>query len=203
MNCTPDFFRDFGIIPHGVASPQGRVRSYLPWGHVIGQYIAMTFVLGFGLAIAALFAFTLPLPGNILAPLIAIAMAVGLVYLVGRRDYVWIELDGDTIRARHLYTQKVIERSVAEIDDLLTLVIPVRTLATMVTEAWLGRIKGVEIRFKDGRTPLRVMRSDPAMRNAKELIEAIAYRMSQIGPIDAEIINLDGKPLIRRIHWKP
>src|SRR5262245_58383745 len=99
MSTTPDFFRDFGIIPHGVAAPEARVSSYLPWGHVIGQYTAMAFVLGFGLVFAALYAFTLPLPGNILAPLVAIAMAVGLIYLVGRRDYVWIEVDGDAIRA--------------------------------------------------------------------------------------------------------
>jgi hypothetical protein len=204
MSTTPDFFRDFGIILFGTAPPRGRVRSYLPWGHVIGQYVAMILILGFGLAVAALFAFTLPFPRpvNVLIGLGVFAGAAGLAYLVGHRDYVWVELDGDTIRAKHLYSQRVIERSVAEIDDLLTLVIQIRTLATVVTEAWLGRIRGMEIRFKDRRTPLRVMRSDPAMRNAKELIEAIAYRMSQIGPVDAEMIDRDGQPMIRRIYWK-
>src|SRR5262245_30447458 len=202
MNPTPDFFRDFGILPNGVAAPEGRVRSYLPSGHVIGKYFGMAFVLCSGLGIATLFAFTLPLPVNILAGVGAVAAAVGLCYLVGRHDYVWIELDGDTIRAKHLYTRKLVERSVADIEDLLTLVMQVRTLAIMVTEAWLGRIRGIEIRFKNNRTPLRVMRRDPAMRNAKELIEAIAHRMSQIGPIAAEIVSLDGKPLIRRIRWK-
>jgi hypothetical protein len=40
------------------------------------------------------------------------------------------------------------------------------------------------------------------MRNAKKLIEANVYRMSQIGEVDAEMIDFEGKPMIRRIHWK-
>jgi hypothetical protein len=39
------------------------------------------------------------------------------------------------------------------------------------------------------------------MRHARELIEAIAYRMSEIGEVDAEIIDFEGEPLVRRIHW--
>jgi hypothetical protein len=58
------------------------------------------------------------------------------------------------------------------------------------------------IRFKDHRTPLQVSRADPAMRNARELIEAIVYRMTVMGEVDVEVINLEGRPLVRRISWK-
>jgi hypothetical protein len=40
------------------------------------------------------------------------------------------------------------------------------------------------------------------MTNAKELIEAIVYRMAEKAAITAEIVNLEGKPLVRRIYWK-
>jgi hypothetical protein len=58
------------------------------------------------------------------------------------------------------------------------------------------------IRFRGKPSPFRVARADPAMKNAKELIEAIVFRMSEKGEVDAELIDFEGKPLIRRIHWK-
>jgi hypothetical protein len=96
----------------------------------------------------------------------------------------------------------VIERDLGEIESLATMVYQVRSTATVVLEAWLGRIKGVEVRFRDRRTPLRIVRADPAMTNARELIEAIVFRMGQIREVDAEIVNWNGKPLVRYIHWK-
>ena len=119
-----------------------------------------------------------------------------------RNDYAWVELDGEIIRAKHLYTRRLVERSIEEIEDLLTLVFQVRTAATLTAEAWLGRVRGIMIRFYDQRTPLLVSRADPAMRNARELIEAIVYRMAEKGEVDAEVINFDSRPLIRRIYWK-
>ena len=202
MSDTPDFFRDFGILPYGKASPPDRVRAFLPWGHVIGQYIATGLMAAFGLGIAVLFALTLDFPLNLLGAVAPLALAGTLIYFVTRSDYGWVELDGDVIRAKHLYTRRVVERPLEEIQDLLTMVIQVRTLAVVVTEAWLGRIRGVEIRFRDGRTPLRIVRSDPAMRNAKELVEAIIYRMWEKGPVGAEITPFAGKPLVRRIYWE-
>ncbi len=202
MSDTPDFFRDFGILPYGKAAPSDRVRAFLPWGHVIGQYLATGLMSAFGLGIAVLFALTLPFPFNLPAAVAAIALFGSLVYFVTRNDYGWVELEGDVIRAKHLYTRRIVERPLEEIHDLLTLVIQVRTLTVVLTEAWLGRIRGVEIRFRDRRTPLRISRSDPAMRNAKELVEAIIYRMWEIGPVGAEIVPLEGKPLVRRIYWE-
>jgi hypothetical protein len=202
----PDFFRDYGIIPHGVPPPSRRVRAYLPRGHVVGQYIAVGLLSAFGLGIGVLFALTLPSPVNVLACAGILVCCGWLVYVVGRNDYVWVELDGDTLRARHLYTRRVIERPIEKIDDLFTIVAHVHTAESMITvaitDAWLGRVRGVAIRFRDKRTPLRISRTDPAMRNAKELIEAVIYRMSERGEVDAEIITFRGKPLIRRIYWK-
>ena len=39
------------------------------------------------------------------------------------------------------------------------------------------------------------------MKNAKELIEAVVYRMSEHGEIDTEIAISMGKPFVRRIYW--
>jgi hypothetical protein len=199
---TPDFFRDFGILPYDKTKPPEKVRAFLPTGHVIGQYIATALIIGFGLGAAALFALTLDFPFNAIGPVGPLAAAGIAVYFVTRNDYAWIELDGETLRARHLYTRRLVERPIEEIEDLLTLVIQVRTLTVKVVEAWLGRVRGVEIRFRDKRTPLRVSRTDPAMKNAKELVEALIYHMWQMAPVDADIINLRGKPLVRRIFWE-
>jgi hypothetical protein len=201
MSKEPDFFRDFGILPYGKSSPPEKVRSYLPWGHVVCQYIATGLMAGFGLAIAALFGLTLPFPLSLLAAVAPLALFGALVYLVTRNDYAWVELDGDILRAKHLYTRRVVERPIEDIADLLTLVIQMQTLTVALVNAWLGRIRGVEIRFRDKRTPLRISRTDPGMKNAKELVEALIYRMWQKGPVDAEIINVGGKPLVRRIFW--
>jgi hypothetical protein len=202
MPGQPDFFRDFGIIPHGVSPPPKIVRAYFSWGRVMGQYLGTCLMSGLGVGMGLLFALTLPFPVNVLA---AAAPLVGVGYLVyrgTRNDYAWVELDGEKLRAKHLYTGQFVERSIEEIEDLLTLVFQVRIAATLLTEAWLGRVRGIMIRFYDQRTPLQVSRADPAMNNAKELIEAIVYRMSEKSEVDAEVINFQGKPLIRRIYWK-
>jgi hypothetical protein len=205
MGKQPDFFRDFGILPQDISAPPKTVRARLPWGHVIAQYLATSLMstLGIAIGIRLLFSADPPFPWNILASAVAFAGFGYFVCRATRNDYCWVELDGSKLRARHLYTQRVVERSIEEIDDLLTLVLKVRSLATYVVEAWLlGRVRGIMIRFRDQRTPFQVSRADPAMKNAKELIEAVVYRMSEIGEIDFDIVGFAGKPLIRRIYWK-
>src|SRR5262245_55358996 len=184
-----DFFRDFGIISFEVSRPAEKVRSYLPWGHVIGQYIGMSFVASIGNGMGIICALGVPFPVNVLAVPVPLMGFGFLIYLATRNDYAWVELDGETIRAQHLYTRKVTERSVDDVEDLLTLVFQVRIGATLITEALVGRIRGIMIRFRDKRTPFQVARADPAMTNAKELIEAIIFRMSEKGEIDAEVID--------------
>ncbi|MGH7170805.1 MAG: hypothetical protein ACRELG_11040 [Gemmataceae bacterium] len=157
---------------------------------------------GLGIGMGLLSALSLPFPVNALASATALAGFSCIIYFATRNDYAWVELDGEKLRARHLYTRRVVERSIGEIEDLLSLVFQVRGTIARINEAWLGRVRGIEIRFRDKRTPFRVNRADPAMKNAKELIEAIVSRMSEKGEVDAEIIDFEGKPLIRRIHWK-
>lgn len=196
-----DAFRDFGILPEDAAPPAGIIRANFSVGTVIGQYIGTAFMSSLGLGGAVVGLLAAPFPTNLVVATMPLVLFGGIVWLATRHDYAWIELDGDILRAQHLYTGSIVERNVREIDDLLTLVIQARTLAVVVTEAWLGRIRGVEIRFRDGRTPLRVQRSDPAMRNGKELIQAIIYQMAQKGKVEAEVRDLRGTPIVRRLFW--
>src|SRR4051812_32184679 len=174
-------FGDFGILPESVSPPAGPVRAGFSAGRVAGQYVGTGIVSLVGLGLAGLFFWLLPTPLNLLGGAAAVLAAGALVYLATRRDYRWVELDGRTLRAKHLYTGRVVERRVDDVESLGTMVYPVRTLAVAAVEGVLGRIKGIEVRFRDRRTPLRVMRADPAMTNARALIEAIVYRMSEAG----------------------
>jgi hypothetical protein len=144
----------------------------------------------------------MPLPLSLLGCAGALIGFAAFVYLATHNDYRWVELEDNTLRAKHLYTGRTIERSVDEIDNLGIMVYQVRRLEIILLEKMLGRVKGIETRFRDGRTPLRILRADPAMTNAKELIEAVLYRMMQIRELDANIINFHGQPLVRNIHWK-
>src|SRR5262249_30827685 len=129
----------------------------------------------------------------------SLAVALGLVYLVCRYDVLWVELDGDTIRAKHLYTRRLWERSVDEIADLLTITYPFRSVERGLVEAPLGRFRGVQVRFRDGRRPVCIYRADPGMRRARQLIEAILYRMTERGPVDVELTGRGGRPMVGRI----
>ncbi len=201
MGRPPDFFRDFGILPEDFPPPPETIRAGFSAGRVFGQYLGTFVMSALGIAIGLLMALTIMFPINIIASAAALGGFAALVYFATRNDYLWVELHGDKLRARHLYTGRIVERSIEEVDELVTLVFRVKTAATLIAEAWVGRVRGIMIRFRDNRTPLQVCRSDPKMTNAKELIEAIVYRMSEKGEVDAEIIDLEGKPLVRRIYW--
>ncbi len=198
----PSTFRDFGVLPDDLRPPAEKIRSFLSSGRIVGQYIGTGIVSALGLGLTVLFALTLPVPLSLLACAAALAAFGTFVYLVTHNDYRWVELEGDTLRAKHLYTRRTIERHVDEIESLGTMVYAVRTAATAVVEGLLGRVKGIEIRFRDRRTPLRIMRADPAMTNAQELIEAVLFRMKQIREIEAEVVQFAGRPLVRNVHWK-
>lgn len=197
-----DFFRDYGISPERLPRPPELIRAEFSRFQRFGQYLATAIMSGFGLAIGLLFALTAPLLAKVPGFLLPVLGFGAIVWKATKDDYAWIELEGETLRARHLYTGRIVEREVFEIDDLLTHVFQVRTLSTAIADNIFGRIRGIEIRFCDGKTPLRVSRVDPAMKNARELIEAVIARMSEICPVEAEIIELRGEPIIRRIHWK-
>jgi hypothetical protein len=195
-------FRDFGILPEDLPPPPDKVRCFFSTGRVVGQYIGTAIVSLLGLGFAMMFALAMTMPLNLLACAAALAGFGAFVFLATHHDYRWVELEGSAIRAKHLYTGRVIERSVEDIECLGTMVYQVKTLSTVAMEKLLGRIKGIEIRFRDGRTPLRILRADPAMTNALEFIQAVLYRMSRVGDLDTKMVLLDGQPLVRNIHWK-
>jgi hypothetical protein len=195
-------FRDFGILPDGLTPPADRVRCFLTGGRVVGQWIGTVLVAAVGVALAVVFTVFLPPPLSFLAAVAALVAFAAFAQLATHNDYRWIELDGNTLRARRLYTGRTIERPINEIDSLTTMVYQVGGSTTAVIEKLLGRIKGVEVRFRDQRTPLRILRADPAMANAAELIEALLYRMRQQRELDTEVVNWIGKPLVRRVWWK-
>ncbi len=195
-------FRDFGILPENLQPPPEKLRGYYSTGRVIGQYIATGFVSALGLGLIVLFVLTMPPTLSLLGCAAALAGFGTFVYLATHNDYRWVELEGNTLRAQHLYTGRTLERSIEEIDSLSTLVYQGRRIETVVIHKLLGRVKGIEVRFRDQRTPLRILRSDPAMTHAQELIEGILYRMAQVRQLDAEIIDHGGQPLVRNIHWK-
>jgi hypothetical protein len=203
MATQPDAFRDFGILPQpGAPAPPQCVRCFFSGGRIIGQYIGTSLVSAVGLGFAVLLALFLPFPLNLLGCAAMLAGFAAFVFLATHNDYRWVELDGTTLRAKHLYTGRVIERSLEDVACLATMVYAIRRTETAIMEAFFGRIKGVEVRFRDRRTPLRILRADPAMTNAREAIEAIIFRMAQIREIDAEVVDWLGKPLVRYVHWK-
>ncbi len=203
MKGQPDWFREYGVIPQDASPPTGVVRAYFSLGQVVGQYLGTLLMSGLGIGLAVGFGASQPFPVSVAAAAAPLALFGGIVYVATRNDFAWVELDGKTLRAKHLYTRRVYERTIDQIDDLLTLVCRARTaLEVRIAEAWIGRIRGIEIRFRDKRRPFRINRADPAMKNAKELIQAVIWRMSELGEVAAEIIDLEGKPLVRRIHWQ-
>ncbi len=201
MNRQNDPFRDFGIVPDQCSAPEQKVRSCFSSGQIMTQYLMSGAIVALGLlgGMACLVKLPAPLSWGALG-VIGIVEVI-IFYLAIRNDYAWVELDGRTLRAQHLYTRKVIERSVDDIDELYTNVYKMKSAATVISDKLLGRVRGVTVRFKDKRTPLRICRVDPAMENARELIEAIIFRMAEKRQVKAEICDVDGKPLVSRILW--
>ena len=202
MTEPPSTFRDFGIIPDDLPPPAETIRSYFSGLRLFGQYLTTLLVASLGLGLALLFALKTPWSLSWLACPAALVGFGAFVYLATRNDYGWIELHGNTLRAKHLYTGRMREHAIGDIESLTTIVNLVRRVETVIQEKLLGRVRGMEIRFRGQTASLLVMRSDPAMTNAKELIEAIVYRMRQVGELDYEIVDFAGKPLLRQIAWK-
>jgi hypothetical protein len=203
MSQAPQILRDFGLIPDRVGPPPAVVRARFAAGDLLWQY-GMT---GCGLLFAGAMILTcaaVPLfPGNILLSLAALGISAFVIYFSVRHKYVWVELAGDTIRARHFFTRRTHERSVPEIDHIETLVMEVQSpLTTAMLHAVYGRVRGYLICFSDRRWPVAITRVDPALVNAQELIEAIVYRMSQHSELDAEVVEYRGSPLMSKIHWR-
>src|SRR5206468_55586 len=104
-------------------------------------YIGTALAAAFGMGCMVLFVSVLPRPLNMLAGVATGMGFLAFIHLVTHNDYGWVEIKGDRIQARHLYTRGVIERKVGEIECLRTMVHQVRRLETVVIEAVLGRVK--------------------------------------------------------------
>jgi len=51
-----------------------------------------------------------------------------------------------------VYTRRIVERTVDEIEDLLALVVSVQSLETLLVDAWLGRVRGILIEARSRST---------------------------------------------------
>lgn len=193
-------FHELGILPNNLPPPPDVIRTFAGTGRVVAVYVIIYGLLVLALGLTALIASTTPMPLNVLGVAACLSSIVAITYLVGRNDYRWIELDGNTLRARRLYTWSTIERSVEEIAGVLTIYHAGQRAETLVLNKVFGRVKGAEIRFRDGRTPLRIYRTDPAMINAQEFIEGVLYRLQQITPLEVDMANVDGRPLVRSVY---
>ena len=204
---------DFGFLPGFPQRAPARVRSEMSGGNVFGQYLMSFIMLGgcggaFGLGGVvclvvglrgwgtrdAIFAMGSPL---FLAAAVAFAV---ITWKVMARSNRWVELDGDRVRARNLYTGRVLERSVWEIQEITTEVFVVATAGVYVTEALHGRVRGFAILFPDVPGGIRVYQ--PEMRGVGELMEGLVAKLSERGRVVSEIIEFDGRPMIRRLVWE-
>lgn len=198
----PSVFRDTGVWPFELQPPQEqRIRAYLNGGRMLLQYVILVIIL---LVVGMFFvgSFYTLWPLSIFAALATLISLTIWLLVVCRNDYHWIELEHDTLRAKRLFWGGEVVRPLNEVIALDTLYHEVSTTETLIAEKLLGRVRGIEIRFLDNRTPLRVMRADPAMTNAEALIQAIAYRMSLLHPLQCEALLLEGKPFVKQIGWQ-
>lgn len=195
-------FKDFGILPEQVsAQPHLIVAEFSPF-QLFGQVLGTLLISGLGLFCTWLLAFRSEFPGNVLGSLAMIALFGYIVYRGTRNDYSWVRVEGTAIRAQHLYTRRLLDREIRDIEDISTMVIPGIDATSAIHSSLFGRIRGVRIRFRESKDSIDISLADPAMKGAKNLIEAIIGRMAQCAEITADIEELQGKPLVRRIRWK-
>lgn len=195
-----ELLRTYGILPERSAPRRGLIRSSLTRGNIIGQWIAFA-LFGVGPILLGLLLL-------IVVPVFSVRLGLGMFFcglglilgfLIARDVNEWVELEGDTLRWKHLFTRRVHERRISEIEQVVTLTLAIRTVAVRITEGIFGRIKGFEFRFPGMKQGVRVFRADPAMTNIRELLEGIVSQMYQHGEVIPEIIDLDGLPLVRRL----
>ena len=196
------FFCNLGIMPDRLPPPPERVRATIGRGSSASQWagVGCFGILFVGMAIPlAIFP---PLYIRIVVPVALVLLFVALMLLVFRSSHQWVELDGRTLRAKHFLSRRVVEHSVDDIKEIFTLV-NISALPAVSDLLTGGRVRGFEIRFAGAAAPIRVYRADPAMSNARELMEAIVARMAETRKIETEIINLEGTPLVQRLYFEP
>jgi hypothetical protein len=192
--------RMYGIQPRRTPLPSGPIRSRLTTGNIIGQWIAFV-LFGIGPVLLGLLLLAVVPVWQVRLGLGGFFSAFGLFlgFFIARDVNEWVEIDGDTLRWKHLFTRQVHERRIGEVEAIVTLTLAMRTLAVRVVEGIFGRIKGFEFRLSGEKSGVRVFRADPPMTNARELVEAAVTKLYDYGEVDPEIVDLEGTPLIRRL----
>jgi hypothetical protein len=199
-----DLFRTMGVLPSDEKSAPDRIRSRLTRGNIFGQWIAF---LMFGVSPVLLGLFLLAV-----VPVLEIRLGLTLIFniigfslgfLIARDVFEWVELDGGTLRWKHLFTRIERERDLRELESIETLTLAYRTVAVAIVEGLYGRVKGFEFRFRGLKTGIRVFRTDPTMTNVQPLVEAVIVRMYEHGDVEPEVIDFKGSPLVRRIRFRP
>lgn len=198
-----EVLRTYGISPKRTEAPKEVIRSRLTAGNIFGQWIAF---LMFGAGPVALAILLL-----IVVPVLEVRLGLGAFFglfglivgfLIARDVNEWVELDGNSLRWKHLFTRLVDERPVSELESIETLTLAFRTVTVKIVEGMYGRIKGFEFRFPHMKQGIRIFRADPTMTNVRELLEGVIAKMYENGEVIPEVEDFEGTPLVRRLTLK-
>ena len=195
-----DLLRYYGIVPKRFDPPKVAIRSRLTGGNIFGQWLAFLMFGVCPLLLAVLLLIVVPVL-EVRLGLAAAFGSIGLIlgFLIARDVNEWVELDGNLLRWKHLFTRIVDERSISELDSIVTLTLAYRTVTVKIVEGMLGRIKGFEFRFLNMKQGIRIFRADPKMTNVRELLEGVIARMYENGEVVPQIEDFEGTPLVRRL----
>ena len=202
-----ELLRQLGILTDAAAPVPVRIRSSIRWfipflvvglgtPLMLGPVLGGVWMLGLGVN-AADFG---EMAGFLCGGVALIALGAFLLYQASKGS-VWVELDGDVLRARAMFTFRVTEHLIEEIEEVRTLVRVVRHAPeVIVTDALLGHVAGFEIRFRGARRSFGLLSHD--MNHVPELIGALLAHMAERGRLLPEMIQLQGRPILKRITWE-
>lgn len=198
-----EILRTYGIVPQRTEPPKEAIRSRLTGINIFGQWLAFLMFGVSPLALAILLLIVVPV-WEVKLGLAAFFGFFGLLvgFLIARDVNEWVELDGNTLRWKHLFTRLVDERPVSELESIETLTLAFRTVTVKIVEGMYGRIKGFEFRFPHMKQGIRIFRADPSMTNVRELVEGVIARMYENGEVIPEVVDFEGAPLVRRLTLK-
>ncbi|QJW94273.1 hypothetical protein [Frigoriglobus tundricola] len=192
---------NFGVLFDELPPPPETIRCFLSPGRIRTKYVGAAILTVMGLGLAALFVILVPTQAGLPGCAASIAAFGVYLYLATRHVYRWVELDGDVIRSKHLYTGRIVERPIDEIDYLYSWGLQNGSLETVNLASLLALVGGMEIRFRDRPTPIPIMHADPAFLHAAPFLEAVIARMARVRPLDASFVRLGPRPHLCAVYW--